>query len=630
MADDVLKAFVISLGWKIDQGSEKKFHNVVRSATTQALLLADAVESMSKAVARHVNAVVQSFDHLSYASARTSTSVDKLKGLQYGFTQVGGSAQQAVSAVDSFMRAMRMNPGLSRFVKDLGVDQAKEGAEQFLDVIERLGKLPRYIGARQAEMLGIDEQTFDMAVRNLPLLRSAQASNLAFAKAIGRDGTKAAQSATDLSRELGRLAGSATVVSERFVADLMPPLTGFVRLLNEWVEKHADDIRRVMDSVKEGIDKLANGFSDLLVAAAPIAEAFQSIAESLTGEKGLKASLELIADVVIVGWVTKILAAITRVRGAWLGLLSLFGLAKFAGDQGVLAFPQRQGMGGWLESLDPGLADRALGPVQGGRGEKREGPGLLRRMYEGAKRVFGAGGSDPGAGEETAPGRFSALKALIQSRESGSHSYNSVYGNGKYGWPEKKITEMTVREALDWQRQQKAKYGTPAFPVGRGQFVGRTLDGLAREFNAYDQKMSPELQEKFMDALIRRRGRSPSALRAEWEGLNGVSDAAILGAYDKDGTVKALPGGGRSTPIPKLNFHPSISMDQFNDRFGGPLPMGSVNNSSAMDNRSYKVEHKTDVHISGASDPSATASRVKETLDKGTSLSLRNIQSPSR
>ncbi|MBK3400839.1 hypothetical protein HPY23_30740, partial [Methylobacterium sp. IF7SW-B2] len=45
MADDVLKGFLVSLGFKIDRSSEKKFNNAVADATKNIAKLTIALEA---------------------------------------------------------------------------------------------------------------------------------------------------------------------------------------------------------------------------------------------------------------------------------------------------------------------------------------------------------------------------------------------------------------------------------------------------------------------------------------------------------------------------------------------------------------------------------------------------------
>ena len=638
MADDVLKSFVVSLGWKVDSEGERRVTETIASVTRQAGLLAAALGAAALAAGAAVAKIAEQFDTLYFVSQRTGATVQNIKGLAYAFGQVGGSGAGAVSAIESFSRSMRTNPGIRQFVRDLGVateagGKTRDSVDVLTDAIDAIQKKhPYYVGAQMASLLGIDEQTFNTLSNYRKEIKEFRAEYERTARTVGLNNDAAAASSNKFMTALRGLQASAQAVAEKILTDLSPVLTKFLEDIRTWIEKNPETITKAIETIIAAAIALVTAFRDIATALTPVAQGFQKIAESLTGKDGLEATMTAFAAFLVGTWLVKILGAFGAVSTGWVGLLATLGLAKGANANGILK-PSEHGatLEGFIDNLDPGLRRLIYGPTEQQKADQGK-PGLLRRMWEGGKKMLGLGNSAPtDGGGEAAPGRFSALKSLIQSRESGSHSYNSVYGNGKYGWPEKKVTEMTVRESLEWQRQQKAKFGTPAFPVGRGQFVGRTLAGLAREHNALDEKMTPELQEKFMDSLIKRRGRSVQGLRNEWEGLIGVPADKILSAYDKDGSARSPVPSKPSTPIPPLKVPAGgITSQSFNDRFGAAPPMGSISNSSSVDNRSVKIEHKTDVNINGAGDPATTAERLKQTLGRGNELSLRNAQTAIR
>ncbi|WP_188609902.1 hypothetical protein [Chelatococcus reniformis] len=160
-------------------------------------------------------------------------------------------------------------------------------------------------------------------------------------------------------------------------------------------------------------------------------------------------------------------------------------------------------------------------------------------------------------GEDGMPaGAHTALKDLIAKREvgtTGPGGYNTVYARGRFLQPPRPITDMTIAEILAFQRQGKAIAGSPAYPVGRGQFVAKTLRAVALQ-NGLDlntTKLTPELQERFMNQLIAGRGRSVGGLRGEWEGLVGVNGQTILNAYDDHVRSRARSPGEKPAAAAK-------------------------------------------------------------------------------
>ncbi|MGR3438768.1 phage tail tape measure protein [Salipiger abyssi] len=113
--------------------------------------------------------------------------------------------------------------------------------------------------------------------------------------------------------------------------------------------------------------------------------------------------------------------------------------------------------------------------------------------------------------------------------------YNETLGYGKFTGGDVNLISMTLDEVLALQKRMLAHpdndYNSSA--VGRYQIVSKTLRSLMEEMGlSGNERFSESLQDQMADILIERRGRSPSALRNEWEGLRRVSDEKILTAYD--------------------------------------------------------------------------------------------------
>jgi len=104
-----------------------------------------------------------------------------------------------------------------------------------------------------------------------------------------------------------------------------------------------------------------------------------------------------------------------------------------------------------------------------------------------------------------------------RAKKSGFESgYDVPYGFGKYGKPEKPLSEMTVGEVKEFQKKQIAatrgkipgtNQGTGA--VGKYQVVQGTLAAQQKELGFSDEdKFTPELQDKIGRSLLEGRGYS--------------------------------------------------------------------------------------------------------------------------
>lgn len=147
-----LQEYLVKLGFSVDEPSFKKFVSVVTHAGgVTAELGAAAIETVG-AVEFMVSRVASHYESLYYMSARTNQSVRYLQTTQYGFEQIGLSADQASSAIESFGATMRTNPWLQNFFGN-NIQQAVANLKA------RFGDTPMGYAAasRMAQMAGIPE-----------------------------------------------------------------------------------------------------------------------------------------------------------------------------------------------------------------------------------------------------------------------------------------------------------------------------------------------------------------------------------------------------------------------------------------------------------------------------------------
>jgi muramidase (phage lysozyme) len=151
--------------------------------------------------------------------------------------------------------------------------------------------------------------------------------------------------------------------------------------------------------------------------------------------------------------------------------------------------------------------------------------------------VIPSSGSGNDMAQDIAGAVRDGIVPLIRAVEgtSGPGGYNTSLGNGRFlpGGREQLLTDMTLRQILALQTQMLRNpantYNSSA--LGAYQIVQTTLKGLIEEFGlSLETKFTPQLQDQLGAALLARRGNDPGQLRAEWQGLEKVSDADILAA----------------------------------------------------------------------------------------------------
>lgn len=175
------------------------------------------------------------------------------------------------------------------------------------------------------------------------------------------------------------------------------------------------------------------------------------------------------------------------------------------------------------------------------------------------------GGFGANAGPSNYAGMDGTLFGLIDKTEGGG-AYDTLYGHSQNGgrFDNIDVTKMTLNDLYafsdpsgeygQWVKANNPK-GNVATPMGRHQIVGTTLRAAATEMGlSPDTIFTPQTQDAIANHLAGKRiggAKTPAAkraaLRAEWDGFNGVSDSALdaaIAQYEANGgMLKPRPMG---------------------------------------------------------------------------------------
>src|ERR1700677_4394067 len=99
---DTIREFVASLGFKLDESSQRNFVGALEGATLRAKLLGDAIESMARTVVDKVSQVAAQFEQPYYQSQRLGAAPTSIRAFTYAVGQLGGSVDSANASLNSF------------------------------------------------------------------------------------------------------------------------------------------------------------------------------------------------------------------------------------------------------------------------------------------------------------------------------------------------------------------------------------------------------------------------------------------------------------------------------------------------------------------------------------------------
>ncbi len=215
MPTETLKDFLVAIGYKVDESSQKKFLGGLEETIVKANLLSAALEEMAGKVAGSIGQAADTLEKLHYQSIRTGAGVQAINAFTYAAKQLGSTSEQASEGLEAFGRFLKFTGqqgGVARnFIEQtLGVQTAingvaRDSAEVFEDIAkamqakrmdpaiqkmfsELFGGLPQrlreamqnpdwdkfYTGELERQKaFGIDSKMVDTAVTNAQHIRSA-------------------------------------------------------------------------------------------------------------------------------------------------------------------------------------------------------------------------------------------------------------------------------------------------------------------------------------------------------------------------------------------------------------------------------------------------------------------------
>lgn len=234
MSAEVLKEFLVSLGFKLDEAALKKWDSALGRATKDVVSFAAAVTTSATAVTAAVGKIADEMEKLYFASRRTQSSVENIQALGYAASQMGGTVEGARSSLEGLARAMRNNPGIAGFLRgQLGINPSQAGTQIFDQLAERFQRMPYYLARAYSEMLGIDESTLQAMIQGLGEFQDDY-HRIAGMSAI--DANTAAKASRDFMVALRKLGGAFQVLSQTIMTRMQPVAKFFVNISERTIE----------------------------------------------------------------------------------------------------------------------------------------------------------------------------------------------------------------------------------------------------------------------------------------------------------------------------------------------------------------------------------------------------------
>src|ERR1019366_5103562 len=111
MAGDVLKEFLVSLGWKNDEASYRRFNDTIEQSTKGILVFGAGIEGAMLSLYHFLDKAAAGFEKLSYKASLAGTTTQSIRDIGFAASQTGSSFDEAVAAVEAFSAKLRETGG---------------------------------------------------------------------------------------------------------------------------------------------------------------------------------------------------------------------------------------------------------------------------------------------------------------------------------------------------------------------------------------------------------------------------------------------------------------------------------------------------------------------------------------
>lgn len=360
MADNVIKEFLVGLGFKVDNQSQKKFEEGLDFANAKAVAFGMAMYDVAKQVAAAIVSMAQDFDTLYWKTQRLNSSAADIRSFGYAMSQLGGSAQGAQAMLENLAEFAKSSPGAQGFLRRLGVSPEDMGDAVAMarDLERTFQSMPYFRAKAFASVLGIDPIQLQAMLRDQGQFEDQYKE---FARKLGIDLDEVAGKANEFSARLREMKAEAGLAFDVALFKGLEWLLPKLEALSRWVQDIVSG--KKLSGVGGDFQKLAKEVMALLdalgeLAATPYMMNFADKVRSSVHHvmQGLTGLVKLITDVINGNWaaawadVKTIVYAASGVLDNTADALVGYGSDKYkrdaVGNPNNLLPPEMRGAGG--------------------------------------------------------------------------------------------------------------------------------------------------------------------------------------------------------------------------------------------------------------------------------------------
>jgi hypothetical protein len=257
---EVLREFLVSLGFQVDEPSFRKFGEALNVGTFGVKSFATGVAGIAAGLETLVDTFAYTMRGMYYQSKLAGASITNLQAIQFAAKQIGISAETAGAAVQSFSRAMRLQPGLQDMLSGLGVKITGDRAKDFVNTIKALGELDFPIAAQIGQMFGIDPDTLYLMTTNQGKLNEELQKYIDIQKQAGVGLDDWGKAAADYATTTDEFIEKVKALGKALAIELLP----YFKDMKQWASEALDAFTKwvTSDDVKQGLTDIGKLLHD--------------------------------------------------------------------------------------------------------------------------------------------------------------------------------------------------------------------------------------------------------------------------------------------------------------------------------------------------------------------------------
>ncbi|HEY8353587.1 MAG TPA: hypothetical protein VIK69_01055, partial [Methylophilaceae bacterium] len=162
---DIIKEYLVNLGFQVDERGLKKFTNGIDAAGKNVLKLIAGIQGVALAITAGVTKFASGMEKMYFASQKGGASATNIKALHNAVQNLTGAGEEAEASLQALAQQLRDNPGTEGFLNAIGVQtrtasgELRDMADIMLDFGQAMKDRPYYLAMDYARDMGISEDT---------------------------------------------------------------------------------------------------------------------------------------------------------------------------------------------------------------------------------------------------------------------------------------------------------------------------------------------------------------------------------------------------------------------------------------------------------------------------------------